>query len=160
MPYFSAVAGITGAIFALVFVAMQVRLDAWIGDQLRSYAVVFTLNELGAPLFLSLISLMPHHPWQAGARIVAVVGLLVVAGQLMTYMVVLRRNEPVSRIDHFRVVVGSAVSAAVFGSLIFASFFYAVTWIAAICLWQVMSGITQALILLAGWRSPAEAVED
>lgn len=37
-------------------------LDAWIGNQLRSYAVIFTLNELAAPLFMSLISLMPHHP--------------------------------------------------------------------------------------------------
>jgi hypothetical protein len=160
MPYFSAVAGVTGAIFALVFVAMQVRLDAWIGNHLRSYAVVFTLNELAAPLFLSLISLMPHHPWQVGARIVAAIGLLIVLGQLLTYAMVQRRNEPVSRIDHFRVVVGSAVSATVFASLIFASFFHAVTWIAGVCLWQVMSGITQALVLLAGWRGPAEPVED
>jgi peptidoglycan/LPS O-acetylase OafA/YrhL len=112
MPYFSAVAGVTGAIFALVFVAMQVRLDAWIGNHLRSYAVVFTLNELAAPLFLSLISLMPHHPWQVGARIVAGLGFLVVAGQLVTYVFVRRRNEHVSRIDHFRVVVGSAPAAA------------------------------------------------
>jgi hypothetical protein len=147
---------VTGAIFALVFVAMQVRLDAWIGNQLRSYAVVFTLNELAVPLFISLICLMPHHPWQVGARVVAAIGLLIVASQVVTYLMVVRRNLPVSRIDHFRVVVGSALSAVVFASLIFASFFYAVTWIANVCLWQVMSGITQALFLLAGWRDPAK----
>lgn len=158
MLYFSAVAGVTGAIFALVFVAMQVRLDAWIGDPLRSYAVVFTLDELAAPLFLSLIFLMPHHPWQAAARVVGTFGLIVVAGQVFTYVVVRRRGRGVSRVDRFRVIVGSSISGCVFASLIVASFYYGVTWIAGVCLWFVMSGIAQALTLLAGWRGESDPV--
>ena len=61
-PYFSTVAGASGAIFALLFVAMQVRIDAWRGEPVRIYAVALALFELAVPLMISLIAVMLATP--------------------------------------------------------------------------------------------------
>lgn len=54
----------------------------------------------------------------------------------------------------YRATTGPTISGIVSASLVFASYFAGITWVAGVCLWLVMSGIAEALTLLAGWRVP------
>ena len=88
--YFTAIAGASGAIFALLFVGMQVRLDVWRGNLLRIYAVALALFELAVPLIISVIVLMPQDTWQTGARIVGPIGVCAAIGHVLMYLRVRR----------------------------------------------------------------------
>jgi hypothetical protein len=120
--YFTAIAGASGAIFALLFVGMQVRLDVWRGNLLRIYAVALALFELAVPLIIILIVLMPQDTWQTGARIVGPTGVCTAIGHVLMHLRVRRavafdhqRRAPITRLDSVRVWLGSAGSVQLFG---------------------------------------------
>lgn len=56
-------AGASGAIFALLFVAVQVRIDSWRSEPVRIYAVALALFEMASPLVISLVVAMPGDTW-------------------------------------------------------------------------------------------------
>ena len=161
--YFTAIAGASGAIFALLFVGMQVRLDVWLGKPLRIYAVALALFELAAPLIISLIVLMPDDTWRIGARIVGPIGVLAAIGHVYLYLRVRsaaevdhQRRPPISFSDSLRVWLGSAGSLLLFGSLLLCTLtcwpcdgLASAAWI---CLWLVILGITESFVFLANWR--------
>lgn len=160
--YFTAIAGASGAIFALLFVGMQVRLDVWRGNLLRIYAVALALFELAVPLIISLIVLMPQDTWQTGARIVGPIGVCAAIGHVLMYLRVRRavtfdhqRRAPITRLDSVRVWLGSAGSVQLFGLLLLSTLrcwpYYGIASAAWICLWLVILGITESFVFLANW---------
>jgi hypothetical protein len=159
-PYFSTVAGASGAIFALLFVAMQVRIDAWRGEPVRIYAVALALFELAVPLMISLIAVMPGNTSWIGARIAGILGIIAVIGHCVTYGLVRRRGrtlpngEPVIRLaDTLRVVAGSIGSLVLFALLIVSSHCDNIDMAAWICLWLVILGLIESFVFLAHWKN-------
>jgi hypothetical protein len=160
--YFSTVAGTSGAIFALLFVAMQVRIDSWRSEPLRIYAVALALFELAMPLVISLVVVMPGNTWWIGARTVGFLGILAVIGHCVMYGYTCRSKrtppsgEPVTtRSDTIRVVAGSLGSLALFLLLIVSSCFKndGIRVSAWICLWLVILGLIESFVFLAQWRN-------
>jgi len=141
---------------------MQVRLQAWTGSLLRTYAVVLALVELAAPLVLSLIVLMPYDTWQLGAIITGGVGLV---ASLMHPVIlwstpnggkgtkVVDTLRKTSTIDTARVIVGTLGSTALFTWLLVSGLGgYDIVSVAWICLWLVVLGITESFVFLTHWR--------
>lgn len=157
--YFSAVAGASGAIFALLFVAMQVQIRTWRGNPLRIYAVALALFELAAPLFISLVALMPGATWHIGARGVAVVGCIAAAGHLVVLARFHARDtarEPgkrtISRLDVVRVGIGTIGSLLLFAWLLRSTYRGGIEDVGWICLWLVLWGLIESFVFLAHWR--------
>ncbi|WP_433598961.1 hypothetical protein ACQPXH_25130 [Nocardia sp. CA-135953] len=171
--FFTTVVGIAGAIFALLFVGLQLGHGRWFDDPRRKLAAESALTELAAPLFVGLIAVIPGNPWRLGAVIVGCVGISVQArswhGHLRTFsqpQYDVKYRAPGS-FDKSQAWLGW-LSFAVYAGLIVGGF-HRVTWwpngrtapvfgfvtqdfglylIASLCIWLVMSGVTEAWALL------------
>lgn len=152
-------AGASGAIFALLFVAMQVQIRTWRGNPLRIYAVALALFELAAPLFISLVALMPGATWYIGSAFVAVIGCVAAIGHL----VMLAKHRPVdtaraadrrtvTRTDIVRVGLGAVGSILLFGWLLVSACTGGIESVGWICLWLVLWGLIESFVFLAHWR--------
>lgn len=156
VPYFTAIAGAGGAILALLFIGMQLKMTAWRGSPLRTYAVVLALVELSVPVVLSLIVLMPGETWTYGAKITGGVGLLFAGLHLTVLAVVLRfpRIDPTHRptdLDITRIVVGTVGSASLFAWLLRSSLHGNLTSVGWISLWFLVLGLAESFVFLGHW---------
>ncbi|WHU45092.1 hypothetical protein QNM97_13635 [Gordonia sp. L191] len=153
VSFFSVVAGATAAIFALTFVAMQTRHRVWTQNRLSVYAVAFTLAELAAPMFVSLIAIIPGHPWRIGVAIVATIGLALVIGQVVLTAIanLVEWLPDRRRWNTAQAVLSLVISGSVFGVLTASWVLGQIALAGWLCVWLVTSGITESfLILLIG----------
>ncbi|MGY2062610.1 hypothetical protein ACW9HQ_47655, partial [Nocardia gipuzkoensis] len=143
--FFTAIASATGAIFALLFLSLQVREIRWRGNLIRTYSTGLALLELAAPLFVSLIALIPPHHWQAAAGAIGIVGLVVLFGFLTTFGVErIRHRHPFQALDWYQFSGSFLVSGTVYVALL------SQAWaderglgrIGFLCVWLTISGVT------------------
>ncbi|OZE10081.1 hypothetical protein CH249_14350 [Rhodococcus sp. 05-2255-3B1] len=153
--YYVTIATVTGALFAVLFVALQVGFERWRTTALRTYSAFFTLAELAAPLFVSLIALLPNvDKWWLGARIVGVLGLCFVVAFIVLFVSAAWRRLPLDYLDKWQIVGSTLLSGSAFAVWVWKSFAGddGRAWVAALCVWLAMSGITEAWLILIGSR--------
>lgn len=113
-----------------------------------------TLLELAGPLFISLIALMPAHVWQIGPVVVAILGYLSILGYFILYYYCCITARPEVRwYDHMRGIIGTIFLSLVYTMILLSTMQsdvkHGLYMLAAACIWQVMSGVTQSWLLIS-----------
>ncbi|RZU76281.1 hypothetical protein EV384_4918 [Micromonospora kangleipakensis] len=89
--FFSAMAGVSTALMTIAFLVFQLKSDAWRTNTLRHFIALFTLAEFATPLVISLVILMPSHPWRLASAVVGAGGLVMLVSYWIAYS---RTDEP------------------------------------------------------------------
>lgn len=97
MGFWSAIAGVGATLLGLAFVTFQLRAEQWRSKRLRYLVAVFTLSELGGPVAIALVCLMPNHLWRQASFASAAVGLVL----FVRYRLAVKRERKLAPLDKF-----------------------------------------------------------
>jgi hypothetical protein len=138
VSFFEVLAGASAAILALVLATFQLNIDRWRAHPLREPVALVTLAELAAPLFFSLMFLLPSHPWRWTGVLPGGVGYLAIILHVSQYI---RWRSEAERFDHIQLWIGNSIVVFTFSVLAWSS---SLPWKAAVCIWFIFSGVTEA----------------
>jgi hypothetical protein len=147
--FFTATAQVAVTAFSIMFLSMQVKSTVWRGRRLLGVAAVAALVELFVPLLASLITLMVGHPWRVAGALAGGLGLLVVVGHWVIYILE-RRTETPTKFDRTQ-LYGSVLSLLIYGLVTLSAFDpwgWGLSMLAAMCVWLLLSGSFEAWWLL------------
>ncbi|WP_149360481.1 hypothetical protein [Lolliginicoccus suaedae] len=173
--YFSIIAAVTGSIFALMFVALQVGMKRWKDNPTGPFLAVLALIELLTPLAISVTAIHPVHNWQVGALLPSLIGLCAIAWYFKrlrslghSFKMKLCDSDDfwAFKVVEWLYIHGSfIISAPIYSALVVIAIrglvfgidcgLLVVSWL---CLWLVFSGVVESWILLV--RSADENVSN
>src|SRR3954451_14733672 len=135
---FESLAGASAAILALVLATFQLNIDRWRAHPLREPVALITLAELAAPLFFSLMFLLPTHPWRWSGVLPGGLGYLAIIWHTVQYF---RCRNKAERFDHFQMWLGNAIVLFTFSALAWSP---SLPWKAGVSIWFILSAVTEA----------------
>lgn len=154
--FFAVMAGASVTLFSVMFVTLQVRPTLWNGSPVERAIATSALGELIIPLFFSVISLMPSHPWRVAAALTGLFGLCVVGSHWRIYL-----RSSASRYEGQQAATG-AFSFGLYSVIIacaFLSFHWVIYLVGGTCTWLLFSGATEAWMLLVLGKNRQESPE-
>lgn len=136
--FFQTIAQVAVTLLAIAFLTFTIR-DTWRSDQLKSLIAVATLLELNVPLFVSLIILLPGHPWKAASWAVGAGSM----GFILYYWVMFFRTD---RPDDFDIlhVVGSPISLIIYTLIFISPFAFGLYVVSGLLIWLIVSGVAES----------------
>ncbi|SDE28455.1 hypothetical protein SAMN04488581_3768 [Mycolicibacterium neoaurum] len=153
VTFFTVLAQISGAVLALLFVALQTQVNQWRDAPLRQTAAVRNLIELSAPLVISLFALFPGGIWWLGGIIVGTIGVVTVPLYIAMYIKEKRKDQPkIGGYEKVQLWAGSIALPLIYGTVVAFSIVntdLGLTIVSWLAVWSLASGIAQTWYLLA-----------
>lgn len=165
--FFTTIASIAGAVLALLFVGLGLKVEQWQRSLLDRIKGTLTVGEVAAPLLIGLAAILPPNGLMHTAAVfVGLVGLALAVALIVAYR---RRGAARSSWDRTDMVLTSVVTVPVMAAILccglvgpgsFGQWTMGRTavdgtiyLIGAFCVWLILSGTFQAWVLLTAPES-------
>jgi hypothetical protein len=153
---------VSGAILALLFVALQVSQIPWDEVPLRRAAAVRSLIELASPLIVGLFALYPGGWWWLGALVAGCAGLASVIWYLIMYILLRRQGYKMTWYDQQQAIGGSSVTPTIYVLMLVGSYLnndFGLHLVGWLCIWGTTAGVVQSWLLLTVKAPPGAKPE-